>query len=74
MFTNVIVSPVDLDSFDDLADQEIFPESSETKNIGRERFKNADILNIVLTKKKLALMLNPDVQSLWSKIMSTLKN
>lgn len=69
-----LLPPVDLDSFDDLADQEIFPESSETKNIGRERFKNADILNIVLTKKKLALMLNPDVQSLWSKIMSSLKN
>lgn len=65
---------VDVDSFDDLADQEIFPEYSESKNIGRERFKNADILNIVLTKKKVALMLNPDVQSLWSKIMSTLKN
>ncbi|KAH8398217.1 hypothetical protein KR222_003223 [Zaprionus bogoriensis] len=64
----------DLDTFDELADLECVAESSDAKNINRERLKGTDILNMVLKKKKLELMLNPDVQSLWSKIMSALKS
>ncbi|XP_064537962.1 uncharacterized protein LOC135428089 [Drosophila montana] len=64
----------DLEAFDETADHEASPERSDAKNIGRDRYKNADILNIVLSAKKRALMQNAEVQSFWSKIMSALKN
>ncbi|XP_030554241.1 uncharacterized protein LOC115757918 [Drosophila novamexicana] len=64
----------DLESFDEAADHEASPERSDAKNMGRDRYKSADILNIVLSAKKRALMQNAEVQSFWSKIMTALKN
>ncbi|TDG51126.1 hypothetical protein AWZ03_002489 [Drosophila navojoa] len=63
----------DLEAYDEHVDHEASPERSDTKNISRERYKNADILNLVLSTKKRALMQNPEVQTFWSNIMSALK-
>ncbi|XP_062128159.1 uncharacterized protein LOC133840374 isoform X2 [Drosophila sulfurigaster albostrigata] len=63
---------VDLETFDEPADHEA--ESIDSKNLCRERYKNADILNIVLSKKKQALMNDPQVQMFWSEMMSALRS
>ncbi|XP_062128158.1 uncharacterized protein LOC133840374 isoform X1 [Drosophila sulfurigaster albostrigata] len=65
-------SAVDLETFDEPADHEA--ESIDSKNLCRERYKNADILNIVLSKKKQALMNDPQVQMFWSEMMSALRS
>ncbi|XP_022220214.2 uncharacterized protein LOC111081235 [Drosophila obscura] len=50
------------------------PETTEHKSTSRDRFKNADILNMVLTSKKRALMQDPEVQAFWSRIMAVIKS
>ncbi|KAH8413975.1 hypothetical protein KR215_006067, partial [Drosophila sulfurigaster] len=65
-------SAVDLETFDEPADHDA--ESLDSKNLCRERYKNADILNIVLSKKKQALMNDPQVQMFWSEMMSALRS
>ncbi|XP_034477691.1 uncharacterized protein LOC117784145 [Drosophila innubila] len=64
----------DLETFEESADHEASPETSDSKNLSRDRYKNADILNIVLSRKKRALMHNPQVQLFWSQIMSALND
>ncbi|KAH8355190.1 hypothetical protein KR093_007873, partial [Drosophila rubida] len=66
------VPSADLELFDEPIEHEA--ESIESKNLNRDRFKNADMLNIVLSTKKRALMNNPEVQLFWSKIMSAPNN
>ncbi|EDW00711.1 uncharacterized protein LOC6561066 [Drosophila grimshawi] len=65
---------LDFEAYDESAEHEASPESSDQKNISRDRYKNSDILNMVLNAKKRALMQNPEVQTFWSKIMAALKN
>ncbi|XP_060651365.1 uncharacterized protein LOC132788080 isoform X2 [Drosophila nasuta] len=63
---------VDLETFDEPGDHDA--ESLDSKNLCRERYKNADILNIVLSKKKQALMNDPQVQMFWSEMMSAIRS
>ncbi|KAH8319606.1 hypothetical protein KR074_002186 [Drosophila pseudoananassae] len=50
------------------------PEAVEVKSSTRDRYKNADILNMVLSVKKCALMQDPEVQAFWSKVMTAIKS
>ncbi|XP_033247340.1 uncharacterized protein LOC117188111 isoform X1 [Drosophila miranda] len=49
------------------------PEAAEHKSTSRDRYKNADILNMVLSSKKRALMQDPEVQAFWTRIMAAIK-
>ncbi|KAH8300658.1 hypothetical protein KR018_003062 [Drosophila ironensis] len=60
-----------------LDDQELeghSPEAGDGKSSSRDRYKNADILNMVLSAKKRALMQDPEVQAFWAKIMQAIKS
>ncbi|XP_030388254.1 uncharacterized protein LOC115634570 [Scaptodrosophila lebanonensis] len=59
---------------DDGQEIDAAPEMLESKASGRERYKNADILSIVLSAKKRALLQHPEVQDFWSKIMAAIKS
>ncbi|EDW79737.1 uncharacterized protein Dwil_GK17858 [Drosophila willistoni] len=48
------------------------PEAAGRSNTNRDRHKNADILNMVLSVKKRALLQNPEVQKFWTNIMQAL--
>ncbi|SPP74266.1 uncharacterized protein LOC117582018 [Drosophila guanche] len=50
------------------------PEAAEHKPTSRDRYKNADILNMVLSSKKRALMQDPEVQAFWTRIMAVIKS
>ncbi|BFG04220.1 uncharacterized protein DMAD_03236 [Drosophila madeirensis] len=50
------------------------PEAAEHKSTSRDRYKNADILNMVLSSKKRALMQDPEVQAFWTRIMAVIKS
>ncbi|XP_068148235.1 uncharacterized protein [Drosophila tropicalis] len=48
------------------------PEAAGRSYTNRDRHKNADILNMVLSVKKRALLQNPEVQKFWTNIMQAL--
>ncbi|KAL7738097.1 hypothetical protein ACLKA6_006444 [Drosophila palustris] len=66
----------DLETFEEVTDHHdaASPENLDSKSLSRDRYKHSDILNVVLNRKKRALMHDPQVQLFWSKIMAALKD
>ncbi|KAH8402481.1 hypothetical protein KR009_012342 [Drosophila setifemur] len=62
------------EQMDDQEPEGFSPEAPDMKSVSRDRYKNADILNMVLSVKKRALMQDPEVQAFWSKIMAAIKS
>ncbi|XP_017029763.1 uncharacterized protein [Drosophila kikkawai] len=73
--TGQLGSPAaEIEPLDDQDPDGCSPEAPDMKSSSRDRFKNADILNMVLSVKKRALMQDPEVQAFWSQIMTAIKS
>ncbi|XP_017051049.1 uncharacterized protein LOC108094788 [Drosophila ficusphila] len=67
-------SPAEADPLDEQDPEGFSPETAEGKSSSRDRYKNADILNMVLSAKKRILMQDPEVQAFWTEIMKAIKS
>ncbi|XP_016979578.1 uncharacterized protein LOC108044924 [Drosophila rhopaloa] len=62
------------DPLDDQEPEGFSPEAADGKSSTRDRYKNADILNMVLNVKKRILMQDPEVQAFWTEVMTVIKS